>query len=138
MIFEEIKNIESGKSELRKFGITIGIAFGLLGGLFFWIGKDYYFYFLILFAVLMLSGLLVPIVLKPIQKVWMIFSVILGWFMTRLILSILFYFIVTPIGIISKLLGKDFLDRKFNKNIDSYWIPRKPKLLNKEDYERQF
>ena len=138
MIVEEIKNIKSGKSDLRKFGITMGIVLILLGGLLFWREKDYYFYFFILAAAFIIPGLVVPAVLKPIHKVWMTISIILGWIMTRVILSVLFYFVVTPTGWLARLFGKQFLDLKIDKGVSSYWISKEEQKLNKADYERQF
>lgn len=138
MLLEEIKNIKSGKSELRKFGITIGIVLGLLGGLLLWRGKDNYTYFLLLSTVFIFLGLVLPIVLKPIQKAWMTFAVILGWFMTRFILSILFYVVFTSIGLILRLFGKQFLDLKMDNSKKSYWNYRKTREFKKSDYERQF
>ena len=138
MIIEEIGNIKSGRKELRKFAITVGIVLGLLGGLFFWRGRDYDSYFLILSAALLLLGLVVPILLKPIHKVWMVLAVFLGWLMTRVILSVLFYLVVTTIGLLARLFGKDFLDLKFGRNADSYWIPKERIEFKRSDYERQF
>jgi len=138
VIIEEIKNIKSGKRELRKFGITVGIVLGLLGGLFLWRGRDTYSYFLILSAAFLLLGLVVPILLKPIHKVWMTLAVLLGWLMTRVILSVLFYLVVTPIGLLARLFRKDFLELKFNGNGDSYWIPKGKVKFERSDYERQF
>lgn len=142
MIIEEIKGIKSEKSDLRKFGVSVGLVLGLLGGLFWWREKDFYSYFIIVSAALILSGLIIPSVLKPLQKAWMAFAVVIGWFMTRVILTVLFYFIVTPIGLVAKLFGKDFLDRKFsvkaNKNTDSYWINKEDEALEKSRYEKQF
>ncbi|MDI6686755.1 MAG: SxtJ family membrane protein [Desulfobacterales bacterium] len=138
MIVEEIKNIKSGKSDLRKFGITMGIVLMLLGGLFFWREKGYYFYFFIFASGFIVTGLAVPGVLKPAHKVWMTISIILGWIMTRVILSILFYLVVTPTRWLARLFGKQFLDLKINKNVKSYWIPKKELKLNKADYEKQF
>ncbi len=138
MLIEEIKNIKSGKKELRKFGITVGIVSGLLGGLFLWRGKDYYTYFLILSTVFISLGLGLPILLGTIQRIWMTLAVIIGWFMTRVILSVLFYIVVTPIGLLTRLLGKDFLDTKFNRNANSYWIPRKETKPRERNYENQF
>ena len=83
-------------------------------------------------------GLIFPIVLKPIYLVWMIFSVILGWFMTRLILSLLFYFVITPIGISLRLLDKDFLDLKKKETRGSYWNMRDSKIEKSQNYEKQF
>ena len=135
---EEIKNIKSGKRELRQFGITIGIVLGLLGGLFFLRQKDFYAYFLIFSAAFFISALVLPALLKPVQKIWMSLAIGIGWFMTRVILTILFYLVVTPIGILAKIFGKRFLDLKFDKNTDSYWIARESVKFDKRSYENQF
>lgn len=76
--------------------------------------------------------------LKLIQKIWMSLGVLIGWFVTRLILIILFYLIITPIGLLAKLFGKDFLNRKFDKTAGSYWIIRKSTGFDKKSYENQF
>jgi hypothetical protein len=138
MISEEIKNIKSGRSELKKFGITMGIVLGLLGGFLLWRGKVYYPIFFIISTLFLVLGLTLPVLLKPIQKIWMILAVLMGWFMTRIILIILFYLIVTPIGLLARLFGKDFLNTKFNRNLDSYWIPKKTVTFDKKNYENQF
>ncbi len=138
MLLEEIKNIKSGKRDLRNFGIVIGIALAILGGLLWWKGRDTYSIFIILSLVFIFFGLILPSALKPLQKAWMTLAVIMGWFMTRVILCILFYFIFTPIGLIARLSGKQFLDLKWGKSEDTSWIKRKHKELNKSDYERQF
>ncbi|MHC4596363.1 MAG: SxtJ family membrane protein [Planctomycetota bacterium] len=138
MIIEEIKNIASGKSELRKFGITVGTFLGLLGGLFLWREKEYYFYFLIFSAALLFLGTVAPILLRPIHKVWMILAVLLGWVMTRIILSVLFYLVVTPIGLLAKLFGKSRLNLAFDKSAESYWRFKDNTRQETSDYEKQF
>ena len=138
MIVEEIRNIKSGKSDLRKFGITMGIVLILFGGLFLWRDKDYYIYLFIIAAAFIIPGLAAPVVLKPAYKVWMTIAIILGWIMTRVILSILFYLVVTPTGWLGWLFGKQFLDLKIDKDVSSYWIHKKPTKFDKTDYERQF
>lgn len=138
MIIEEIKNIKSGKIELRKFGITIGITLAFLAGLFLWRKSNYYSYFFIVSAVFLFLGAVMPILLKPIHKVWMPIAVVIGWVMTRVILIVLFYLVVTPIGLLARLFGKDFLSRKFDKATGSYWIVRKSTGFDKKSYENQF
>lgn len=138
MLIEEIKNIKSGRSDLRKFGITVGIVVGLIGGLLLWKDRGSYPYFLTISVFLIVSGILFPKVLLPLQRVWMTIAVIMGWFMTRVILSILFYLVFTPIGLIARLMGKEFLELKIDKRRDSYWIYRKEKPYDRRDYERQF
>ena len=137
-MLDEIKNIKSTKKELREFGLTVGFVFGLIGCFLLWRGKEHYFYFLILAVVLLICGLLIPQILKPVQKVWMAIALLIGWVMTRVILSVLFYLVITPLGILARLLGKDALDLKFDRNAHSYWILRKERINKKEDYEKQF
>jgi len=138
MIIEEIKSIRSGKKELRQFGIIIAIACGLLGGLLLWRGKPYYPYSLIIAAAFLFLGLTLPAALKPLHKVWMTISILMGWLMTRIILIILFYGILTPIGLIGRLCGKDFLNIKLNKNTPSYWVLRGKQEYDKKTHEQQF
>ena len=138
MLLEEIKGIKSEKRDLRNFGLIMGIFFGALGGLLWWKGKDTYTVFLVISSAFILLGLILPSVLKPLQKAWMVFAVILGWFMTRLILGVLFYIVFNAIGLISRLFGKKFLDVEKNIARDSYWMQREHKPFNKSDYERQF
>jgi hypothetical protein len=138
MLIEEIKNIKSDKKELKKFGITIGIVLAILAGFLLWREKDTYKIFMIISAAFILLGLILPTILKPLQKAWMILAVVLGWFMTRVILSILFYLVFTTIGLGGRLLGKKFLDLKMDGSRESYWINREKKPFSKGGYERQF
>ena len=139
MIIEEIKNIKSGKKELRQFGITMGAVFVVIGGLLWWREKNYYSYFFMLSAAFFFPALIIPSVLKPIHKFWMALAVLMSWVMTRVILSILFYLGITPMSLLARLFGKDFLNRKFKKNIsNSYWIPKERRKFEKSDYEKQY
>ncbi len=74
-------------------------------------------------------------ILKPIYLVWMTFAVILGWIMTRVILTAIFYLIVTPISLIAKLFRHKFLDLTFRTENDTYWNYRKDVL---SDIKKQF
>ena len=136
-MFEEIKNIKSGKSDLRKFGITIGIILMIIAGLLLWKEKESFQIFITIGAVLCILGIVLPVILKPIYMIWMIFATILGWIMTRMILSVLFYLVITPIGLISRLVGKQFLQLRWDKLKGSYWNYSSTKT-EKASYERQF
>ena len=136
-MFEEIKNIKSEKSDLRKFGITIGVILLIIAGFLFWKEKESFQILLTFGVTFCILGIAIPFILKPIYWVWMIFATILGWIMTRVILSLLFYMILTPIGLISRLFGKQFLELKWNKTDSTYWNYRS-KRLNRESYEKQF
>ena len=139
MIIEEIKNIDSSPRELRKFALAMAVPLALIGGFLLWREKEYYLYFFIASGLFICPGMFVPVVLTPLHKAWMTFSVIMGWFMTRLILCILFFVVLTPMALLMKLLGKDLLDMKFKKEpSESYWLARKADESQKPDYTRQF
>ena len=137
-MIEEIKNIKKSKSDFRKFGITIGVFLMVVAGFLFWKGRESYTILLISGLLLSVLGLVMPIILKPVYWVWMVFAVILGWIMTRVILSLLFYIVITPIGMFSRLFGSKFLDLKWDKSKDSYWNVRTSTQRSNEEYEKQF
>ena len=120
-MLEEIKNFKSEKSDLRNFGITVGIILLIISGFLFWKEKESFQIFLAIGITLFFTAIAIPFVLKPVYWIWMIFAIILGWFMTRLILSLLFYIILTPIGLTLRLFGKQFLELRWDKSKNSYW-----------------
>ena len=138
MLLDEIKNIKSGKKELKEFGIVIGVAFAVLGLLFWWRNKSFYHWVLIIAALFLITGFLFPILLKPVHKIWMTFALLIGFVMTRVILLVLFYIVLTPISLISRLFGTQYLDLKYKDGKNSYWTYRIQKEFNKEIYEKQF
>jgi hypothetical protein len=138
MITEEIRNIKESPKDLRKFGITVGSVFILLTLLLFWKQNSLYFYFGIIGLFLLLTGLIFPKILRPINKGWMTISILLGWVSTRVILTILFFIILTPLSFLSKLLGKNFLDLRIDYDRLSYWEAREKKKSSPPDYEKQF
>ena len=137
-MFEEIKNIKSEKSDIRNFGITLGIILLLISGFLFWKEKESYQIFSGIGITLSLIAIAIPSVLKPVYWMWMIFGIILGWFMTRVILSLLFYIIITPIGLTLRLFGKQFLELRWDKSKESYWNYRTNKNTQIANYEKQF
>jgi hypothetical protein len=137
-IIEEIKNIIGDKSDWKKFGITMGVILTIIGCYMLWKKNNYYEYSLFLAVVFFMTGLMLPSLLKPVYKAWMALSVVMGFIMTRVIMVIIFYLIVTPIGLIASLTGKEFLDMKIDKSAKSYWIVREKIQKVKSDYERQF
>ena len=138
MILEEIKNIKESKKDLRKFGLTVGIVFLAIAAFLFWKEKGSYLALGIVGGFLVIAGLFLPIILKPLNKIWMTLAILMGWVMTRVILTILFFTVLTPLGFIAKLFGKDFLDLKLDKEQNSYWEIREKKEIKPIDYEKQF
>lgn len=138
MLIDEIKNIKSTKKNLKEFGFLVGAVFGIIGSLFWWKGNYLYPYFIFVSIFLVFFGLVLPITLKPIHKIWMAIALVIGFVMTRIILFVLFYMILTPTSLLSKFSGKNFLDLEVDKSKTSYWQYRSEKEFYKERYEKQY
>lgn len=136
-MFNEFKNIKSSERELRSFGLMVGAIFAALGFLFLLMGSENQNTLLLVGAALLFLGVLIPRALYWPYRIWMGFALIMGWIMSRVILTVLFFFVFTTIGLIARIVGKDFLGLKNNKNASSYWQKREGETL-KEQYEKQF
>jgi len=138
MLLEKTEDIKSVRKDTRNFGLTVGLALVVLGGVFWWLGKTFFLYLIIGGMVLILCGFLVPSVLKPLQKAWMALAMILGWVMTRVILSVLFFLLFTTMGVAARLFGKKFLSLKWKRAEESYWNYREVQKYDKRRSETQF
>jgi len=78
---------------------------------------------------LLIAALIIPKLFYPLAKVWFGLALLLGWFSSRILLSLLFFLLVTPIGLIRRLIGKDSLMlREFKKSKKSVFIERNHKF----------
>ena len=136
-IVEEIREIKSDKKQLREFGFVMAIFFALLAGFAVWKGKSWPL-LAVVAAVFALTAWIRPFLLKPLQQIWMTLAVVIGWFMSRLILSIVFFLVITPLSLFMRLTGKKFLDMEFRTQQSSYWIPKNKEGITKECYEKQY
>jgi Na+/H+-translocating membrane pyrophosphatase len=126
------------RKSLREFGVTVGIAFGVLAALLYWREKPHYVYFVPISIALILLGLAAPGLLRPVRKGWMKGAAAIGFVMTRVILTVLFFAVFTPIGLIAKLAGKKFLATGIDGTQPSYWDYRETGEPDQERLERQF
>jgi len=125
-------------SGLKKFGITMGIAFAIIT-LFILVRHRYSIFITSGISVLFfIFVFIMPNFLKPIYVSWMKLAFILGWINTRLILIIIFYLVLTPISIVIELLRIDLLDRRIDKDKNSYWHKKENQQFNILNYEKQF
>jgi hypothetical protein len=138
VIAGELAAVKSGSRDLRKFGITMGIAIAALGAVLLWRGRWEPAYFFWVGGAFLLLALIAPVALRPVQRAWMALAIVLGWVMTRVILVVLFYVGITPIALIARLVGKRFLDLGFEPARASYWVKRPAPDRGKERYRSQF
>jgi hypothetical protein len=139
MISDQIRDLKTGPRELRRFGLTVGAVFALWGAWLIFRHRAAAPYLLGLGVSLMTLGAVWPAVLRFIYVVWMSLAFALGWVVSTILLTFFFYFVVTPIGLLARALGKDFLERKWDRAASSYWrLRRAPGSEEKSSYERQF
>ena len=118
----------------RNFGIVFFIVFALIAFYPLIIGNSIRLSFLLVSLIFLILGISNSKFLLPLNKLWFKFGILIGRIISPLIMAIIFFLVVTPIGLIMKLLGKDVLNLKYNKN-KSYWIEKKgPKSKMKNQF----
>jgi polyferredoxin len=137
-IHADLKKLKTGDRDLRKFGLTIGSVFILLGLLLLLRHRSSYLFLLAAGAGLIAFGVIWPRALKYVYIAWMALAFTLGFVMSNVILVLFFFLVVTPIGLLARLFQKDFLARKWDKQAASYWIQRTREMRAAGSYERQF
>jgi hypothetical protein len=139
VIRQEIKELKTGTKELRQFGLLVGGVFAALGIVYYLRGKAIFPWFVVPGGGLIFSGLFFPKVLKLVYLVWMTLAIVMGFVISHVLLTALFYLAVTPVGLLARLCGKDFLGLKLDRKAKTYWIAReRVKERSKLDYEQQF
>ncbi len=127
------------KKDLRTFGLTLGAAALVWAGILWWRGKPN--------AALWLAGigpglallaLTIPEALRPLHRVWIPAARAVALAITWLFLTLAYYLVITPYGIVMRLMGKDPLERKFEPALASYWVPRDRKPFDPTSLERQY
>jgi Saxitoxin biosynthesis operon protein SxtJ len=114
--------------ELRQFGLVVGTVFTVIG---LWPlvfrGEPFRLWALIVGGLLLLFGAVLPSVLAPIHRGWMWVGQVLGWINTRILLGIVFYGLVTPIGLGMRLMGKDPMRKRGSDAATTYRVVRTPR-----------
>jgi hypothetical protein len=126
------------KASDRSFGYLFAVVFAAIGVYGFWRGSETSYYFFTV-AILFLSlAIIYPQCLRPLNKAWFLFGLLLHKIVNPLILGLLFYVTILPAGVIMRLLGKDLLNLKYDKDAKSYWIDREPPGPEPDSIKHQF
>ncbi|MBS1258280.1 MAG: hypothetical protein MAG551_01337 [Candidatus Scalindua arabica] len=127
------------KHEIKKFGMGLTVLLCLIGGWQLYKGHiNAYTWFLVSASLVLALAFFAPIVLNPLFKVLTTVGHAIGWVNTRILLGIIFYTIFAPIGILLRLIRKDLLGERLDKDAKSYWNKKDNGVFAKEQYERQF
>jgi hypothetical protein len=121
----ERQNRQPTNKELRQFGLVVGGVFSVIG---LWPvvfrGESPRLWAMILGSLLIALGAMVPQTLKQVHHGWMKIGHVLGSINTRIILGIVYYLLITPMGMVMRLMGKDPMHRALEENVDTYRVVR--------------
>jgi hypothetical protein len=141
-------DLKPNRKKLRQFGVIATVAFALLGLVLYW--KEGLFWMslgdtadtLALAAgaaalIVAILSLAAPGGLRPLYIALTLVAFPIGYVVSHVILAVLFYGLLTPVGLVFRLIGRDPLHRRFDRDAESYWVPRRQREA-KEYYFRQF
>ena len=137
IISKEIKSLKIDKKTLRNFGLIFFVALGVIGGYVYWRGHASWPWFIGGSGLFLALGLFLPFLIKPFYKVWMTLAFLLGLIMTRVILTLTFFLMFMPMGLVLRMLGKDLLDEKIDRSASTYWKKHEP-MPDKSRYLKQY
>ena len=126
-LHEELRRQErvQGSSD-RAFGLVFAAVFAIVGAWPMLAGGGPRPWALAVAAGFAALALLAPRALAPLNRVWTRFGLLLATVTNPLVMGLLFFLVVTPMGLVMRALGKDPLRRRFEREAASYWIERRP------------
>ncbi len=121
------------KNSNKSFGILFFLVFLFLTAWSILNKNGFEYIFVVFSTIFLILGLLNSKILTPFNIIWVKFGELLGKIIAPIIMGIIYFLIITPIGLFLRLIGKDILNLKFNKN-KSYWIDRQNNIgpMNKQ------
>lgn len=108
----------------RSFGLVFAVVFGVIGLWPLIGGHSVRIWSLAIAAVFLVLAFARPAVLRPLNLLWFRFGLLLGRIVAPIVMALIFYVAVVPTGLIMKLLGKDILRLRFDRDVETYWIAR--------------
>ena len=122
----------------RSFGIVFAVVFALIGAVPWLFGGILRPWALAIGALFLVVALVVPSLLGPLNRQWLRFGLLLHKIVSPLVLGVMFYLVITPMGLLMRMFGKDPLRLKLDSASDTYWIAREPPGPPPESLKDQF
>ena len=137
---DEVRALDPSPRALRQFGLVVGGVLAAVAGLLAWrrgvspvawgVGG--------VGAALLAAGLVAPVALRPVRRVWMAAAFVMGAVMTRVILTAAWALIFVPTGLVLRAVGKDPLQRRLDPDAETYWVRRDDGGPDRDGLERYF
>jgi hypothetical protein len=125
-------------SSNRTLGLVFAAVFAIVGVLPLVFGGAVRLWSLAVAGVFLAIALAAPALLGPLNRLWTRFGLLLHRIVSPVVLGIMFFLVVTPIGLVMRALGKDLLRLRFDKGARSYWLDRTPPGPPPESLSDQF
>ncbi len=135
-----LDRLDNSLQELKKFSLIMSLLFTVLSTLIFFFSDEYQtaFWLLGIVCFFLICAFFMPRTIKPVRILWIGFSLVLGYFMSRILLSLVYFLVISPIRLIMTILGRDLLNTKLDPQIQTYWIYRATKEKSPSAYEKMF
>ena len=111
-------------SSNRNFGLVFFVVFLIVGILPLTSGESIRIWSTTISFIFLILGLVNSKLLTPLNKLWLKLGIILGAVIAPIVMGVVFFLVVTPIGLVMRLLGMDLINKKYDKKIKTYWIDR--------------
>ena len=111
-------------SSNRNFGLVFFIVFLIVSLWPLTYGEPIRIWSLIISMVFLILGLMNSKLLTPLNKLWFKFGMILGAIVAPIVMGVIFFLVVTPIGLVMNMMGKDLLNKRYNEKKETYWVKR--------------
>ena len=122
----------------RRFGVFFAALFTVVALLPLIRGGSVRSWLLIVAAALLVIAVIYPRALAPLNVLWLKFGLLLHTCISPVVLGLVFFTTVTPIGVVLRMFGKDLLALRFERDVQTYWIPRQPPGPAPDSMSRQF
>jgi hypothetical protein len=118
--------MNSTRGELRSFGLVMATATAVIAGVLTWRDRGGALVGVYISSAFLLSALAAPGVLAPAERLWMTFAGVLGRISTAVLLTITFYIVITPLGVLRRVFVADTLGMRADPSKDTYWVAVEP------------
>jgi hypothetical protein len=123
-------NLNPTRSQLRQFaGIWFPAFWAVVGGMLWYrtgVLPTVVIVLWVVAAVISLAGIINPRWIRPVFITWMRLAYPIGWTVSHLMLAIIYYLAITPIGVLMRLMGRDPMQRRLDRQAPTYWVPHNP------------
>jgi len=131
------EEVIKGSSD-RSFGMIFAAFFAIVSAISWYYAGAHWTWWFTGAVVFALVALISPRLLGPLNRLWMKFGLLLALIISPIALGLIFYLCITPIGLVMRLFGKDPLRLRFDRQAETYWIPREPPGPPAESLKNQF